>query len=88
MVNNSNKMSNHLLPQMIEHKKEHKSTGSDLEQAHNVVELNWFLRSQPSCSPTAAAIKTNDKKLAQFCFCSKRQHIITKMYNNIIMDSK
>lgn len=40
-------------------KKEHNSKGSDLEQAHNVVVVNWLMRSQTSYSPTAKWLKTH-----------------------------
>ena len=38
-------------------KKEHNSKGSDLEQAQNVVVVNWLMRSQTSYSPTAKWLK-------------------------------
>jgi hypothetical protein len=62
----------------------------------DVVMLNWLIRSQPSPLDSCISItilyiykkeKKKDNKPAQIRFHSKRPHTITKMKDNINMDS-
>jgi hypothetical protein len=59
----------------------------DWNRHKNVVCLNRFMGSQPSLLIIGIQIYTNNEKPAKIGFYSKRPHTITKMNDNINMDS-